>query len=434
MLKYLKQDIWKVEVDQLPKLKAFWIRFLRVVFLTSKGFSKSQIQHGASSLTYYSLLAFVPVIALLIGIARGFQFEKTFENWLIKQFSEQKIVIEKLFDFADTSLKQAQGGFIAAIGISLFLWAAIKILLNIEFVMNQIWEIKKGRTLTKQFTDYLAMIFLAPLVIFAASGLPSIFSAILSNLSQGDAVLEKISSILVPVLDIIPFFLVCLLFTFLYIFIPNTKVRFVPALIAGVVTGIIYQIVQWLYLYFQIGVTKYNAVYGTFAALPLFLIWLHLSWLIILMGAKISFSIQNMDSYGFLVDTVQLNHKFRVICSLRISHLCIKKFSNAEMPPTSIEISKILSLPKLLTDQLIYKLVASKVLTEVKRKKHSELCFQPSRSIDQLTIKKVIDMIEVDGESIPPPPSHEVNMILKSLEGFNTLVEKSEDNILLKNI
>ena len=434
MLNYLRKEIWHVKIETLPKWKAYWIRFLRILILTSQGFTKSQIQHGASGLTYYSLLAIVPIIALLIGIARGFLLEQTLESWLLQRFSEQSDVIKKIFHFANLSLEQAKGGVIATIGIALFLWASIKILLNIEFVMNQIWEVKKGRSIAKRFTDYLAMIVLAPIIIFLTSGLTGFLSATITALAQGTNILEHIAPLVLPLLSTVPFLLTCLLLTFLYIFMPNTRVRFLPALLAGVLTGIIYQLTQWIYLYFQIGVSRYNAIYGTFAALPLFLIWLHLSWVIVLLGAKVSFAFQNVDAYEFISEDVHLNHKFRTICSLRIAHLSIKQFCLGEPPPSIIEISNQLAIPLILTGQLIDQLVGAGVLSEVRREKDQEVSFQPARSVDKLTIKQVLDMINERGEAISLPPSHELTLILKSLEKFNTAVENSDGNLLLKDI
>jgi membrane protein len=431
ILQFLKKDIWHIQIAALPQWKALLFRFLRILILTNQGFTKSQIQQGASALTYYSLLAVVPIIALLIGIARGFVFEQTLESWLIQHFTEQQQIIEQIFKFANASLEQAKGGVIAGVGIAILIWATIKILINIELVMNRIWEVKKGRSLARRFTDYLAMVFLAPLLVFLASGLTGYLSAILSAVSKRK-VLEHFASLLIPLLSLLSFFLISLLFTFLYIFMPNTRVRFIPALIAGIFTGVIYQFLQWLYFYFQIGVASYNAIYGTFAALPLFLVWLHLSWVIILLGAKVCFAIQNVDAYEFISDDVQLSNKIRSICALRIAHLCIKRFVDETAPPSAIEISNELAIPLLLTNQLIFQLVGAGVLAEIKREDQEE-AFQPARNVQRLTIKRVLDMINEMGETIPLPPSQELTLILKSLEKFSQAVEKSDGNILLKD-
>ncbi len=430
---FLTKDIWHVQIATLPPWKRLGYRALRTLMLTSQGFTKSQIQQGASALTYYSMLAVVPVIALLIGIARGFRFEQSLETWLLQRFAEQKLVITQIFKFAGESLQAASGGVIAGIGIALLLWSAIKILLNIELVMNQIWEVREGRSWARRFTDYLAMLFLAPILIFLASGLTGYMSALVSAVHKG-RLLEHIAPLLIPLLSLVSFFLSALLFTFLYIFMPNTRVRFFPALFAGIFTAVIYQILQWLYFYFQIGVAGYNAIYGTFAAIPLFLIWLHLSWVMILLGAKLCFATQNVDSFEFMSENIHLSHRFRLICSLRLAQYCIKKFMREESPPSALELSNRLAIPLPLTNRLLYNLVGAEVLVKVKREYDQEEAYLPGRSPESLTIKRTIDMINERGEVIPLSPSHELTLILKNLEKFGVAMEQSDANILLKDI
>ncbi len=433
-ISYVKKDIWEIHLDSLPKWKASWVRFLRVVMLTGQGFAKSQIQQGASSLTYYTLLAFVPVLALLIGIARGFQFEDTLQIWLTRQFFDQKDVIEKVFDFAKISLNQASQGVIAGVGIALLLWSAIKILLNLEHVMNKIWETRHGRSLSKKFTDYLAMLFLCPVIIFLASGITVYVSTALTAITGEGHFLATFRGFLLPFLNFIPLFLTCILFAFLYIFMPSTRVKFSAAIWAGVITGIIYQLVQMLYLYFQIGVTSYNAVYGTFAALPLFLVWIHLSWVIVLVGAKISFALQNVNAFDFSAEKGYLSHRFRMILSLRIMHLCIKEFSIGKRAPSNIEISNRLSIPLPLASQLLFELSDAELLSEVNRDDDSNEGYQPAKSPDQLTIKEILDRINARGEEVSLPKSQTLNLILKSLDQFSQAIEASDGNILLKDI
>ena len=428
MMQFLKKDIWQIQIAKLPKWKAYGYRILRIILLTSQGFTKSQIQLGASALTYYSLLAIVPIVALLIGIARGFLFEQTLQTWLIQRFNDQRDIIERIFKIANKSLNEASGGVIAGVGLALLLWSVFKILLNIELVMNQIWEVKKGRPLAKKFTDYLAMLFLAPIIIFLASGLTGYLSAIFADLPH------IVTPVLAPLLNLFSFFLATLLFTFLYIFMPNTRVRFIPALIAGVFTGVVYQLLQWLYFYFQIGVAHYNAIYGTFAALPLFLIWLYLSWIIILLGAKFCFAVQNVDAYEFISDDIELSAKVRMICSLRITHLCVKQLISESTPLSVVEISNELAIPLHLTNQLIYQLIGAGILVEVKRERDQEEAFQPAISTGRLTIKRVIDMINEKGAEIPLPSSPELTSILASLKTFSDTIEKSDSNILLRDI
>lgn len=430
---FLTKDIWHVQITTLPRWKRLGYRVLRTLMLTSQGFTKNQIQQGASALTYYSMLAVVPIIALLIGIARGFLFEQSLEKWLLERFADQKLVIDQIFKFAGQSLQAANGGVIAGVGIALLVWSAIKILTNIELVMNQIWEVHEGRSLARRFTDYMAMLFLAPILIFLASGMTGYMSALVSAVHKG-TVLEHIAPLFIPLLSLFSVLLSALLFTFLYIFMPNTRVRFFPAMFAGIFTALIYQILQWFYFYFQIGVAGYNAIYGTFAAIPLFLIWLHLSWVMILLGAKLCFAIQNVDAFEFMSENIHLSHRFRLICSLHLAQYCTKKFVREESPPSALELSNRLAIPLPLTNNLLYQLEKAEVLVKVRREHDQEEAYQPGRSPESLTIKRTMDMINERGEVIPLSPSHELTLILKNLEKFGVAMEESDANILLKDI
>lgn len=432
-LQNLKNEIWCVDLEPLSKGRAFWIRFARILILISQGFSKSQIQQGASSLTYYSLIAIVPIIALLIGIARGFNLEAALKKWIFGLFPEQKEIINKIFDFAGTSLETANQGLIAGIGILLLLWAGMKIFLYIEKVLNTIWEVEEGRSFARRFADYLAIMFLFPLVVLLASGISVYISAAFSEFMKS-GFLERVGPYFLFLLNLIPTFFTCMILTLLYIFMPDTRVRFLPALWAGIIAGLTYQIVQWLYLYFQIGATRYNAIYGTFAALPLFLVWIHLSWVIVLIGAKISFAFQNVNAFDFISEKSELSHRFKTIFYLRITHFCVKYFCEGKAPPSAIVISNKLSIPLPLVKTFLSQLIKAGVLSEVKKEKDQDSVYQPSRSVEQLTIKRVLDIISSSGEEIPLPPSHELDLILRSLEKFNLAIEASDGNILLKDI
>ncbi len=432
MWEFLNKDIWHVQISSLPKWKAFGYRFLRIMMLTLQGFTKSQISLGASALTYYSTLSVVPILALLIGVARGFLFEKSLENWLTTHFQEQKEMILKIIGFATQSLESANGGVIAGIGVALLLWTAIRILSYIELVMNQVWEVKETRSLAKRFTDYMALLFLAPILILVSSGLTGYMSAFVSTVNKQGFLGDYATPVLVTLLTLISLFLTSLLFTFLYIFMPNTRVRFVPALCAGIFAAVVYQVLQWLYFYFQIGVASYNAIYGTFAAIPLFLIWLNLSWIVIILGAKVCFAIQNVDAYEFITD-VHLSHRFRLICSIRITHFCLKRFIREQTPATAVELSNSLSIPLLLTNHLLFELVAAGLLVIMKREDGEE-AYQLGKSPETLTVKRVMEMFNENGEVIPLHPSPEITTILKCLEKFGVAIEASDGNLLLKDI
>lgn len=434
-LNFINKDVWLIHTARLSKVKAFWVKFLRIILLTFKGFESGQFTLWPSALTYYSLLALVPVIAILMGIARGFKLEKTLEDWLLNRFNDQREIISKVIQFAEASLNQAGQGLIAGLGVLVLIWAVIKILRYMEDAFNATWEVKESRSIGRQCTDYLAMLILAPIIVLLTSGVSVFLTTQLRSLENRYAFLEAVGPALLYSISILSYILTFFTFTFLYMFMPNTKVKFFPALIAGIISGSIYIFVQWLYLIFQIGVAQYNAVYGTFAALPLFLIWLQLSWVIVLLGAKIAYAIQNVNAFELMLDDVRLSQRTINLQSLRIVNYCIKRFAAEKPAPSHREIAQALSLPLMLVHRLLLDLVDAKILSEVKYDKRDDNFYTPAMDINLLSVNHVLHELRLFGKNEPPiPHGQDSKKILLSLNEFERLNEESPLNIFLKDI
>jgi len=237
------------------------------------------------------------------------------------------------------------------------------------------------------------------------------------------------------IIKLLPYAALWLLFTFIYIFMPNTKVNFKSGVLAGIVAGTIYQVLQWAYVNFQVGVAKYNAIYGSFAALPLFLVWLQLSWLIVLFGAEISFAHQNVDTYEFEPDCLKVSYSFKRLLSLAITHFLIKGFSSGDNPPTADVISHALDIPIRLMRQILYELVEAGLISEVKTKEYKDVAYHPSRDIDVFTIKYVTDALEKRGiNNIPVAETKTFNELSNSLRELSNILEKSPSNKQLKDL
>lgn len=430
---FVDKDVWQIDTKKLPYSKLFFVHLTRILLIVRQGFKKKQIQLGASSLVYYTLLATIPAVAIILGIARGFQIEGNITAWITERLGEQKEAANAIIKFAKTALAHTQSGVIAGIGVIILFWSAIKIFSNIESVFNIIWEVKRRRSLAKQFSDYLALMFICPFFIVVASGASVYISAQMANWDQKISFIQTIQPLLFILLNLITYIVTWLLFTFIYIFIPNTRVQFFPAFVAGIIAGTLYQIVQTLFVYFQIGISKYNAIYGTFAALPLFLIWLNLSWIIVLLGARLAYAIQYMDSYEFSPKKIAFNQKSKSFLALRITQLCIQKFREGT-PLQHEDYSPQLNLPLSLISPTLQHLVRAGVLVETKSDAENVKTYIPGRPIEELTIKKVLDMINESGDSIPFSPTKETETINDSLREFGRTIEKSDANILLKDI
>jgi len=431
IISFVTTDIWRIRLKDLPRRRSFFIKQLRVVLLALRGFDEDKCQLRASALTYYSLLSIVPVVAMAFGVAKGFGFETLLEKQLLEKLPGQEEVLSQIFDFARTLLENTKGGMIAGIGVAILFWTVIKVLGNIEKSFNDIWGIKEARSIGRKFSDYLSIMLLCPILVIASSSVTVFITTQLQSIAQRIAVLGVLS----PLIKLIPYCVIWILFTFIYIFMPNTKVNLRGGLLAGVVAGTIYQLVQWAYITFQVGVAKYNAIYGSFAALPLFLVWIQMSWLILLFGAEISFAQQNVDTYEFEPDCLKVSHSFKRLLSLGVVNLLTKNFSKGTKPLTATEISHHLELPIRLVRQILFELTESGVTSETKINGYRTVGYQPARDINTLSIQYVIDALDKRGvDNIPISFTMELGQLSQALESFKNALQASSQNKLLKDI
>ncbi|HEY1038736.1 MAG TPA: YihY/virulence factor BrkB family protein, partial [Bacteroidia bacterium] len=290
---FLNHKLWRLRVEKLDKKQGFLIKQLRIFTLAIKGFNEDKCLLKASALTYYLLFSIVPIIALAFAIAKGFGFEKKLEENLLQDLSEQKEVLTQVFTYANEMLSNAKGGIIAGVGVVLLLWSVMKLLGNIEDSFNEIWEIKKSRSFVRKFTDYLSIILIAPIFIIVSGSITVILKSQVDSAMHDYSWLQTIGPVFRVLLKLLSFLLITGLFTFIYMVLPNTKVKVGSAFKAAIVAAILFELLEWGYITFQIGVAQYNAIYGSFAALPLFLVWVQYSWFIVLFGAELAFANQH---------------------------------------------------------------------------------------------------------------------------------------------
>jgi membrane protein len=431
---FVQTDIWRMRLKDHPRGKSFAIRLVRIIVLAVRGFNENKCRFRASALTFYSLLSLVPIIALMFGIAKGFGLQKQVEEQLLAKMQGQQEVNTKIIDFSNAMLANTSGGIIAGVGVAFLLWTIISVLSNIENSFNDIWGVIKPRSFGRKFSDYLSMILVCP-ILLAISGSATVFvSSQVKLITEKIPLLQNLGPAFWLPLKLLPYVTIWVVFTFIFAFMPNTKVRFKSALIGGIVAGTIFQIVQWIYINFQIGVAGYGAIYGSFAAMPLFLIWLQTSWLIVLFGAEVSFANQNVETYEFEPDCLSVSKSFKTLLSLLIVQRLVKKFCKGEKPDDAPVLSHELEIPVRLVRQILYGLSESGVLSEV-RNKDKEFAYQPAIDVEKMTVKFVIDQLELHGTSnIPVTKSDEFNKLSDCLRQFGEIVEKSPANILLKNL
>ena len=279
------------------------------------------------------------------------------------------------------------------------------------------------------------MMVICPFLVIMSSSVTVFITTQVTLITTKIEFLGLFSNFIFFTMKLFPYCVIWILFTFIYIFMPNSKVEFKSGLLAGVIAGTLYQLTQWGYIHFQVGVAKYNAIYGSFAALPLFLLWLQLSWLIVLFGAEISFAHQNVDLYEFEPDCLRANQFFKKLVGLRIVHLLIDNFSQGAKPFTATKVSQALELPIRLVRQVLYELVECEILSETKAEEYKEVAYQPARDTDTFTVEYVINALEKRGiDTIPVVQGRELSVLTATLQTFEDIIRKSPGNKLLKDI
>ena len=434
-LSFLKTGIWRIRRGDVPRMTWFLIKVLRVLLLTFRGFVENKCQLRASSLTFYSLLSIVPVMAMAFGVAKGFGFQHTLEREVGKVLSAHSEIVTQIMNFANNLLDNTKGGLVAGIGFAFLIWAVLKVLSNIEQSFNEIWGVQEPRTWVRKVSDYLSLMFLLPLLFLVSSAATVIVAGQIQAIMGKVSLLGYLAPVIHVLIRLLPLVVIWFMFTLLYIFMPNTHVKVRAALIAGVAAGTAYQLFQFLYVTFQIGVAKYNAIYGSFAALPLFLFWLQASWMIVLSGAELSFATQNVDTYEFEPDANLASPAFRKLLALRIVNLLVKRFSIGEKPLDEDAIAHELGIPIRLLRYLLHDLSEAGVLTLIRSVQEKVHAYQPAFDPEQMTIAAVLDSLETHGtESLPVIESAELDQIRDSLVTFRRENRGSEANRLLKEI
>lgn len=270
------------------------INVLRTLNLSVNSFLNRDIQTQACAMTYRTMLAVVPALALVLAIGRGFGMQDALQEELFKLFPAQRVAIAYGINFVDKYLSQASEGIFVGVGIVFLLWTLISLLGNVEDSFNYIWGQKSGRSIWRKITDYTAMLLILPVLMLCASGISLLLSSTLRAVFDFDFMTPVISWLL----EGLQFIMTILFFTAAYILIPNTKVKFKNAFISGTIAGTAFLILQWLFVTGTLYVTRYNAIYGSFAFIPLFLLWMQLAWVICLAGAVICYSSQNVFAFS----------------------------------------------------------------------------------------------------------------------------------------
>jgi membrane protein len=435
IIRFLTTDIWRLNKEDLSKPRALCIQPLRIAILMVKGFMRDNCALQASALTFYTLLSIVPVAAMAFGIAKGFGLDQRLEKLLYLRFAGQEEILAKVIGFARSLLENTKGGLIAGIGVMLLFWSAIKVLSHIENTFNLIWKVR-ARSYIRKFTDYLTIMIISPLLVVVSGSVNVYITTQITAMTGKLALLQAASPVIFFLLKLLPFGLIWLLLILIYLVMPNTQVHIGAAVLAGLTAGTIYQITQGIFISAQVLVSKYNAIYGSFAALPLFLIWLQLSWMIVLLGAEIAYARQNVHHFSAAVDYEKTNPDFRRRYALLILRLIIDRFKGGEPPLTAEQIARSTRLPFPMADRLIGQLRLSGLVSTVESEKNNgPAAYQPARDIHAITIAGAIDALEKRGNiTMPEQPDPKFSRICQAVDEIQAELNHSPANRLVKDI
>ncbi|MDO4160152.1 MAG: YihY/virulence factor BrkB family protein [Prevotellaceae bacterium] len=388
-------EIWRIKRQDVPPLKFFLYEIIKKLILAIEITTTKRIINSAAALTYSTLLAIVPILAVVFAIARGFGYNKYIENWFLESFESQPQAANVIVGFVNSYLVHTKSGLFLGIGLVFMLWTVIMLISNIEQTFNYIWQVNKPRSVFRTITDYMAMFLLMPIIIVITSGL-SIFMATIAGEMEGYILLAPMMRFFIALM---PYVLMSAVFIALYLFMPNTKVKITSVLFPGILAGVAMQGLQLFYIHSQIWVSSYNAIYGSFAALPLFMLWVQISWIICLFGAELCYTNQNLEEFAFRAKTEDISHRYHLMLSaLLASHIC-RRFEEGGKPYTALELKLTTGIPIRVTHDLLYELTQVHIITEITSdEKSEESSYQPAEPTTRLSVGLLIDRLESQGK------------------------------------
>jgi membrane protein len=390
---FIRYDIWQTTETGLTRSRRFLYHLVKTLVLAVRGYIKTDLNVRASALTYSVVFALIPFFALVISISKGFGVENIIQNFLQDTIIGQTDSVPIVMDFVDRYLKTMRGGLFIGIGIGILFWSVMNFFMQVEKAFNGIWQVKKSRSFLRQFTTYFSIILIIPLLIAFSSG----FSIYVSSALKQTYIYEVLSPLLRFGMKLIPYFINWFVFTILYMIVPNTKVRFNNALIAGLIAGTAFQAFQMLYINIQVYLSRYNVVYGSFAAIPLLLFWIQVSCLIVLLGAEISYASQNFRDYEFEIDINNISTRSKNFLTLFISSIIVRQFENQQPAYTSEQIAQTYQLPIRLVHQIIADLVEVNVVVEVISETSKLKTYLPAFDINKLTVNMLLSKLDNQG-------------------------------------
>jgi membrane protein len=434
-IKRLNDIIWHTPLSEISKGKTFLFKQLRIIVLAARGFSNDRVQLRASALTFYSLLSVIPVAAIAFAIAKGFGLDQNLKELITSKFQAHQEVLNWLLQNATNAIEETKGGYIAGVGMIILFWSVMSLLEHIESSFNHIWQIRTSRPWNRKFTDYLTIMLIAPVFIILSSSITVFISTELNEFMSSAPILGFFKPIVTFLIRLAPYFLSWLSMTILFIVMPNAKVKLVPALISGIIAGTILQVLQWVYIDLQFGISKLSAIYGSFAAVPLFIVWMQSSWIVVLLGAELTFANQNISRYELESEALNISNYQKRALVLMIMQMIIRNFLMGEKPVSAENIAVTLKIPVRLARDILQDLSNVNLVSIIHENEQKERLYQPALDINKLSVSYVFSRLDKEGVSqIMVARNKDYDNVIAILEKFDKLTAKSDYNILIKDL
>ena len=434
-VKRLNDAIWHTSLSELSKRKSFLIKQLRIIVLAARGFASDNVQLRASALTLYTILSIVPIIAIGFAIAKGFGLDQNLENMITNKFQAYPEFLTYIISLARNALQDTKGGYIAGVGVIILFWSVMSLLNRVESSLNHIWQISSARSWYRKFTDYLTLMLIAPVFVILSGSITVFISTKLPEYISHAPILSFFKPVISFLIKFSPYILIWIVLTFIFIVIPNAKVKFLPALVSGIIAGTVLQLLQWFYLDLQFGIYKLNAIYGGFAMIPLFIIFIQTSWIVVLLGAELTFANQNISRYELESEAHNISAFHKRALILMIMNMIIKNFAAGEKPVSTENIAKVLKIPVRLANDILQDLADSELVSVIHEKEQKERLYQPALDINRLSVSFVLSRLDKRGivQRIIIK-NKEYDRVIQMLEKFEKMIAKSEHNVLIKNL
>ena len=392
--KFIQYDLWRQShIDIHAPKKRLLYRLLQILILVGRGFKHQVLVVRANSLTFALIFAFIPMMALIYAVARGFGFEEMVSELLTGSFLAEANIAPVLLEWVERYLETARDGLFVGIGLIVLIWAVYAFFNMLENSFNSIWNVKKTRSFGRRMTNYVMTLLLVPILVVVTSGI-SIF---LNSTEVLSSVLQSVEPLRKFMLRFIPFVATSAVFTWIFMAIPSTKVKFSSAIIPGVLMGFLYQVVQALSMYLVVLFTRMSIVYGAFSAIPLVLIWLNITCWLLLIGAVLAFAIQNNELFAYERDIVTMSRRYKDYVMLYLLSVIIKRFENGESPEKMRDMANNNQLPIRLVGQLMARLEDANIVHRVYIDQDEESAFVPAMDTKKITVELVVGRISSQG-------------------------------------